>query len=86
MTRYNYDLPPRSIAQRTTFAWGYLNWLWHGRHLAELQQDESRRSQWKVIKQWPDRAAHPAYRNRRDRIPQEHWRHFRQRPPWKQLP
>lgn len=81
MTGSNYDLPPRPIVQRTTFAWGYMNWLWHERHLGELQQDEARRSRWKIIKQWPKRSPHPAYRDRRDRISMEHWRRFRQRPP-----
>jgi len=78
MTRYNYDLPPRSIVQRSTFAWGYMNWLWHKRHPVELCRNESRRSQWQVVRVWSDRPPHPAYRGRRDRIPKEHWRRFRQ--------
>ena len=74
-----YELPPRPVAQRTTYAQGYMNWLWQQRHPVELYRDASRRSKWKVIKVGSDRPPHPAYRGRRDRIPIEHWRHFRQR-------
>jgi len=50
-----YELPPRPIAQRTTYSQGYMNWLWHERHPVELCRDESRRSEWKVINVGSDR-------------------------------
>lgn len=50
-----YELPPRPVAQRTTYAQGYMNWLWQQRHPVELRRDDSRRSKWKVIKVWSDR-------------------------------